>query len=103
MNRVFQVLYNPEVYKDIQDVLDYYYQITGDYTLGEKFLEAIKIAERTLKNSPLLYQIRYDNIRFLQILPFSHIVHFRVDESNNLIRIVAILHSSDNPEKWLRP
>lgn len=38
MKQVFEVLYNPEVYEDIQDILDYFHRITHDFELGEKFL-----------------------------------------------------------------
>lgn len=102
MKQNFEVLFNPEVYEDIQDVLDYFHDITHDYELGVRFLDAVANARRALRKALLQYQIRYDNIRFFQIHPFSHIIHFSVDEAHNLIKVLAILHSSDDPGKWTR-
>jgi plasmid stabilization system protein ParE len=67
-------------------------------TLGSTFEEYVKKAVSSIQNNPLKTQVRYSNTRvfFLKKFPFG--IHFQVQE--NHILIVAVFHTSKDPEKW---
>jgi len=102
MKRNFELKYNPQIYEDIQRTVDYYYRETGNDELGRRFTKTVKTTIKELNESALHYQIRYDDIRFLPIPPFSHIAHYRVDESKNIVMVEAIIHTSEDPDSWER-
>jgi plasmid stabilization system protein ParE len=66
--------------------------------LGDKFQEEIFSAFESIKSNPNKFQIRYENVRvyFLRKFPFG--IHYT--QSENLIIIIGIFHTSQNPEKW---
>ncbi|MEX0813623.1 MAG: type II toxin-antitoxin system RelE/ParE family toxin [Chitinophagales bacterium] len=100
MKHYFKVRYNPQIYLDIQKTVDYYRRETGDDKLGIRFVKAINNALKKLRSTALLYQVRYDDIRFLPIHPFSIVAHFRVDKQKAIVIIEAIFHSSEDPDEW---
>ncbi|ERM83387.1 hypothetical protein P872_16210 [Rhodonellum psychrophilum GCM71 = DSM 17998] len=58
MKDTFNVIYNPQVYNDINSILNFYDFETKNNLIGKKFLEALKI---NLKN----YSKTQRNIRFV--------------------------------------
>ena len=66
--------------------------------LGSKFEEHFSEAIDSIRINPLKTQIRYGDIRvfFLKKFPFG--IHFKVSGKN--ILIVAVFHTSQNPERW---
>lgn len=101
MGRNFKVLYNPQIYLDIQKTVDHYKRETGNDELGMRFVKTVKAALKKLNKSALHYQVRYDDIRFLPIPVFSVMAHYRVDEENNTVFVEAIFHSSEDPNTWI--
>lgn len=61
--KTYKVIFNSEIRNDLLQVLNYYNQETGDNKLSNRFLEVINKSIIALKESPLIYQIRYDNVR----------------------------------------
>jgi hypothetical protein len=66
-----------------------------------KFLEALKINLKKLQQNPKKYQIHYQNIRFIQIKPFPHLAHFRIDEINKIVRVEALFHPAQDSRDWV--
>lgn len=100
MPRSFTVLYNPQVYLDIQRAVDFYKEQTQSDRVGRRFVSNTKIALKKLKQTALHYQIRYDDIRLLPIPFFPFRAHYRVDEANKMVFVEAIFHTSEDPQKW---
>lgn len=100
MRRNFKLHFNPQIRADIQKVVDYYRRETGSDELGKRFIKTVNTELKRLKKSALYYQVRYDDIRFLPIPPFSFMAHYRVDKKNNIASIEAIIHTSENPNRW---
>ncbi len=100
MTPAFEIRYNPAIYTDIQQVVDYYYEATQNELLGNKFVESVKSALDSLSNSALHFQIRYDDIRFLPIPSFSFVAHYWVNEARKIVWVEAILHTGSNPDSW---
>ncbi len=68
--------------------------------LGNKFEQNLISVLDLIQSNPNLIQIRYKQIRvaFLSKFPFG--IHYIVKE--NQILIIAILHTSTNPKKWIK-
>jgi hypothetical protein len=64
--------------------------------LSEKFYISFQQSVAIIKKDPLLFQIRYDNIRIKIMTPFPYLIHYIVN--NNAIVIQAIYHCSRNSE-----
>lgn len=100
MIQSYKVIFNPQVYDDIKDSLAHYRKETKSEILGQRFLKAVKTNIKKLNKNPLNYQIRYRDIRFLEIVPFPHLAHFRVDEEKRIVKVEAIIHPAQDPNKW---
>jgi hypothetical protein len=100
MSRNFKVRYNPKIYLDIQNVVDFYFEQTESHELGQRFVNYSENALATLKQFALHYQVRYNDIRLLPIPSFPYRAHYRVDEANNTVFVEAIFHTREDPEGW---
>jgi len=66
--------------------------------LGVDFQIHMEQAVKSIKDSPLKTQIRYENIRVFFLKKFPYGIHFKVSDKS--ILIVGVFASKDNPEKW---
>lgn len=93
----FTLVIDPGVIRDIQEAIDYYdEQQTG---LGERFEAALNKHLLTLEKNPF-FRIRYDDVRCLPVKKFPYIVHFTIDEVQQVVTIRAVFHTALNPKKW---
>jgi hypothetical protein len=68
--------------------------------LGDEFKKQAISQINTLKKNPSFYAIRYVGVRCLLIKNFPFLVHFTIDETNSLVKVFAIFHTSRNPRIW---
>ena len=69
--------------------------------LGKKFTAQIRDCTEILTLNPLAFALRFENIRMAVVKQFPYIIHYIVDEEKKLITLIAVLHTSLNPEKWM--
>lgn len=93
----FQILIDPEAVQDIQEAIYWYNDQQAD--LGRKFHVTIKRVLSKLKKNAF-FQIRYDDVHCLPVKVFPFMIHYTINEESRLIIVRAILHTSQNPEKW---
>ena len=91
----FEVKMEPLAINDVNEAIHWYNsQKTG---LGEKFYNLLEASIENLKVNPY-HQIRYEeNIRCLPLKKYPYMIHFNIDETEKLIKIIAILHTSRKP------
>lgn len=94
----FKVIYNPDIYKDIQQAIDWYNEQQSG--LGLRFYKILNKRLNSLKTDALLYTIRYDDIRCLPLRNFPYMIHYRVDREQKVVKIEAIIHMGRNPDIW---
>lgn len=93
----FTLVIDPRAMKDVQDAIDYYEdQQSG---LGVRFENALNEHLLKLEKSPF-FRIRYDNVRCLLVKKFPYMLHFSVNEDQQLVYIWAVLHTAQDPEMW---
>lgn len=95
----YTVVLEPKAIQDIQEIIDHYEEEQPG--LGEKFENALHQHLLTLQKSPF-FQKRYENVRCLPLKKFPYMVHFTIDEKETLITVIAIFHTSLDPENWKR-
>ena len=66
--------------------------------LGIEFENHIVKTIDIVHQKPEIIQIRYNQIRVAFLKKFPYAIHFTL--YNNLILIVAVFHTSRDPEKW---
>lgn len=66
--------------------------------LGSTFETHFDNAVISIQSNPLKTQVRYNDTRVFFLKKFPYGIHFQVNDS--VILIVAIFHTSQDPEKW---
>ncbi|WP_374760288.1 type II toxin-antitoxin system RelE/ParE family toxin [Dyadobacter diqingensis] len=98
MSTPYQLRFTPESLQDITDAAEYYeYHSKG---LGLKFKSEVKRKLILVKRSPLLYALRYNNVRvaLTEIFPYS--IHFSVYENIQTVQIHAVLSQFRKPVEF---
>ncbi|HUH72823.1 MAG TPA: type II toxin-antitoxin system RelE/ParE family toxin [Chitinophagales bacterium] len=82
--------------KDISEAYSWY--ILKNESIADDFENQIYYALKKIEDNPFKFQIRYKLIRvaFLKKFPFG--IHYKIND--NLIEIIAVFHTSQNPENW---
>jgi hypothetical protein len=94
---IYSLVIDPRAIQEIQQAIDYYdEQQTG---LGEKFEAALNQRLITLEKTPF-FSIRYDDVHCLPVNKFPYMIHFTLDEKQQIVTVRAVLHTSLNPKKW---
>lgn len=93
----FTIFIDHRALQDIREAIDFYNdRMTG---LGEQFEASLFKQLFLLENTPFL-RIRYDEVRCLPLKKYPYMVHFSVDEEKGQVSIWAVIHTSQDPEKW---
>ena len=64
--------------------------------LSKRFYNSFKESLTVIKKNPLLFQVRYDDVRIKLISDFPYLIHYKI--LNNVVIIEAIYHSSRDGE-----
>lgn len=93
----FEIRLREEAAIEIEEALEYYLKISPqiafsfDEELDENFL--------ILKQNPY-FEEKINDYRVLPLQKFPYIIIFSIIESNNLIDIVSIFHTAQDPNKY---
>ena len=82
---------------DILSAISYYNRQQAG--LGDKFLAAVDKHIGIISKNPF-FQIRYMNVRCLPIKKYPFMIHFVVDEKNNNVYILSVLHTAQDPSSF---
>ena len=93
----YQIFYFDEVEIDIKEARSWYK--ATNKKLEKRFIEAIENTIIQLQAWPKAYAIRYKNVRIAHPPIFPYAIHFYIDEIENTIVIIAIIHGRRHPDK----
>jgi len=82
--------------EDIQQIVDYYEEKAIHVT--DMFLENLYIEFDVISENPELFQQKYRKTRVRYIKGFPYGIHYIL--KGDIIQILAVLHTSRNPEIW---
>ncbi len=94
----YKISIETDALRDIQEATDWYNEKSQG--LGSRFQQQIVEQINTLKINPLVYAIRYADVRCMLINKFPFMVHFVVDEKKELVEVFAVYHTSRSPKIW---
>lgn len=69
---------------------DWYREINPE--LAKKFYLSFKECLNIIKSNPLIFQIRYDEVRIKMFKTFPYLIHYQIID--NLIIIQSVCHTS---------
>lgn len=95
---MYELSFRPLANYDVQEIYDYYEAINPK--LAEAFMNDLGVSIKHIQNRPLACQKRIGNIRSTFLKRFRYGVYFKI--YTNRISIIAILHTSRNPQIWKR-
>ena len=96
---MFHIYIENRALADIQEAIDYY--DSQQVGVGAKFLKAVEKEFVALEKNPF-YAIRYKNVRCKQIKKFPYLIHFTIDETEEIIFVTAVISTHRNPDtSWL--
>lgn len=96
----YQIKIFPDALQDIQQATDWYNeQLPG---LGGRFQKQTIKQINKLKSTAAFYNIRYGNVRCMVIRKFPFMVHFTLNDQQNIVAIFAVFHTSRNPQIWIK-
>jgi toxin ParE1/3/4 len=93
----FEVEIDLRAVEDVRTAKDYYE--SQQLGLGIRFEKSIAQLVSILQKNPF-FQIRYDHIRCVPMNKFPFMIHFEVNEEEKRIRIIAVTHTSLNPDDF---
>jgi plasmid stabilization system protein ParE len=94
----YKFVNRPDVVADITNAIDYYKKINPQ--LAKQFLFRIREAKSYIAVSPESFQLKYLEVRTLLLKQFPYYIHYLVDEKQNQIVILAIIHAYKKPENY---
>jgi len=94
----FTVEYNPEFFNDLVLAVDWYNEKQPG--LGNRFFNKVKKQTAKLSTSALIFAVKYDDIRCMNIERFPYLVHYRIDKQTGTVKVEALFHTGRNPKIW---
>lgn len=88
----------PLAKEDIKEAAQWYN--TKEKGLGKRFTQAVRTEVKNICKLPKSVAIRYDNTSCAVLNTFPFMIHYTVDETQKIVITSAVLHTSQNPQKW---
>jgi plasmid stabilization system protein ParE len=93
-----KLIYNRFVKDDLKEINEWYKEINKE--LWNSFTKEFRLRINLIKENPLSFELKYNNIRIVFLKKFPYGIHFKYDEKKNLIEIYSVFHTSRDPEIW---
>ena len=68
--------------------------------LGKRFARLVRKKVYKIASAPRQYAVRYSLVHTAIIDIFPFMIHYVIDDNDKTITIVAVLHTSLNPDMW---
>jgi ParE toxin of type II toxin-antitoxin system, parDE len=96
----YTVFNHKEVKNDVLAAKDWYK--SQQKGLEKRFANEVKNTLNYLIKNPLLFQVKYKNIRtaYTEVFPFG--LHYHLNQDSKTITVLGVFHTSISPSKWLK-
>ncbi len=88
----------PLAKEDIREAVEWYNKRQNG--LGKRFASEVREKVHFISINPVASNVRYNEIRVSVLNVFPFMVHFTIDEKSKTLIVLAVLHTSRNPELW---
>ncbi len=92
----YKIIVSPRAQKEIENAIDFYALYSSN--APQSFINLLKDSYQSLGTNPF-FCVRYKNIRALKINKFPYSLYFTINETQNIVRILACFHNKRNPSK----
>ena len=96
--RKFQVVILEKAFQEIENARDFYEN--NQINLGSSFTNEVFSILETLESNPLLFPVKFKNMREAVINKFPFVVIFEILPNNEII-VLSVFHFRRNPEDKL--
>lgn len=94
----YKLTYAVEVYNDLQENIDWYNKKQSG--LGSRFFKAVKEQITRIKKSPYTIAVHYEDVRCAKVKGFPYLIHFKIFEDTNIIKVIAVFSTHRDPVIW---
>jgi plasmid stabilization system protein ParE len=94
----YRLLITPIAQQNIEQAFNYYLEEAGD-SIADMFYDDLQFAYNSLEINPF-YQVRVKRYRALPLRKFPYLLFFEIVEESNLVKILSLFHTSQDPNKW---
>lgn len=91
----YKFVNRPLVKTDLQIAIEYYKEINPK--LAKQFILRIREAKEYIQKTPIGFQKKHRESRTVLLKQFPYQIHYLIDDENNQIVILAIIHSYRKP------
>ena len=95
---MYRVVILPSAVEDIKKGAQWYN--IKQPKLGNKYISYVRAKISSIRTHPQVFPIRYGEVQTAVVDVFPYMIHFIFLSTNNSIVILAVLHTSRNPETW---
>lgn len=95
---MYQSIVLPLAKKDIREAALWYNQ--RGKGLGKKFTSEVREKVGFIRQNPKAFNLRFDGVRTAVLSIFPYMVHYTIDETNKMVIVSAVFHTSRDPELW---
>lgn len=92
----FSIELSDEAEVDIDKSYDFYFQ--ESLKVANTFFKQINLSFENIKHNPESFPIAHKDVRKFVVKKFPFVIYYRITDA--LILVVAIFHTSRNPEIW---
>lgn len=93
-----KLIYSRFVKDDLKEINEWYKEINKG--LWNSFTEEFRLKINLIKENPLSFELKYNNIRIIFLKKFPYGIHYSYNAEENIIEIYSVFHTSRDPEKW---
>ncbi len=94
--KLFNIELSEEAIEDFDNSYNFYYE--DSFKVADTFFKQINISFEIIKQNPTSFPVVYKDVRKFVVKKFPFLVYYRI--TNSVIQVIAIFHSSRNPEIW---
>ncbi|MFN2261801.1 MAG: type II toxin-antitoxin system RelE/ParE family toxin [Psychroflexus sp.] len=95
---MYNVVLLPFAKQDIKESASWYN--SKQKGLGKSFTQDVRSKVLYIQENPNASVIRYDDVRCAVLDIFPFMIHYTIDEPQKTVVVLAIFHTSLNPNKW---
>lgn len=94
----YKIIVDPNAKRDIVESIDWYNKAREG--LGFRFYEQVQATFKKIQNNPNSFVVRYKTSHTAIVKKFPFLVHYFIDSEIETIIVVAVLHTSRDPNIW---
>jgi len=95
---MYKLIIMPVAQQDIKEAAVWYN--SKQKGLGKRFTGHVRHKLNYILQNPYIAAIRYDDIHTAVLDVFPFMIHYSIEESEQVVVVYAVLHTSRNPDIW---